>query len=1360
LDKRSEEAPVNDLTRNSESGLPRAIKRRRNLLWKITAWTLAAAATLVVLAVIAIAVLLHNERFHNYVLTTARQKASDSLGVRVQLQNFAVNLSHLDLDLYGITVDGAAPYANPPLLQVDHAEIGVRIVSILHGKWYLESFRVDRPIVRVFVDPKGVTNIPTIKSTANSNRNMTIFDLAIRRAVLDRGEVYYNDRQSPLTADLHDVEFQASFNSLLQKYSGKLSYSDAHLTSGTIDTIPHNLEAEFDATPTTFHLTQAKLSTGPSQLMLIATVQNYSNPYADVHYDAIVDGAQVSGILNNSSVPTGQVHATGALHYQHSANRPLLDSMVVNGDLSSSGLNVRTTSVRTRITGLAAHYSLENGDATLHDITMRLLGGKLTGSGAMTNVAGDSHSKVNASLHGLSLAELKGLAYSSASTRNVGIGGTLNADLAAAWGKNFDDLIAHADAKIDGRVQGSSPAAKATPLLKTKSGVAASTGLPLEGAIHGVYTAKDKQLTLKNSYIKTPETNLTMNGTVSDRSSLDLRLQADDLREVESIADLFRTPTPGQPLQPLGLAGTASFQGSVRGSIAVPHLTGEFLASNLHVNGSEWKVLRTNVEVSPSLVSLQHGDLEPASRGHITFNASAALTQWAFTDSSPVQLDLDASQLSVAALTSLAGQQIPVTGTLAANVKLHGTELNPIGNGSISVAGLVAYDQPVTSAKITFSGTGDEAHADLAVQLPSGNIRSNVSVRPKDKTYIAKLTGVGIRLEKLQALKAHKIDASGEVSLNASGQGSFDDPQLDATLQIPMLTVQKQTITGLNLRMIVANHVANATLLSSAINTTIQAKAKVDLTGDYLADASLDTQAIPLQPLLAIYVPEQSADVSGETEIHATLHGPLKDKNQLEAHVTIPTLKLAYGANVQLAAAAPIHVDYKNGIVDVQRSKIQGTDTDLQFQGSIPTSGNAPMSVMLLGTVNLQLAQLFDPEVRTSGELKFAINSNGGSDLGGKIDIVNASYSSEDVPVGLQNGNGTLTLTRDRLNITKFQGTVGGGTMTAQGGVALRPSIQFDLGLAVQGVRMLYPQGMREGVDANLRLAGTTDSAVLGGSISLTDLSFTSAFDLNSFISQFTGGVSSPPTPGFSQNLQLNLAVRSSSDINLVSRTLSIDGSANLQVRGTAANPVIIGRVNLNDGDIILNGDRFVLNGGTVEFVNPSETQPVLNVSLKTTIQQYDVYLRFNGPIDQLRTNYSSDPALPSADIINLLAFGKTTEADAANPSTPANQAAAGLVASQVSSQVTSRVSKVAGISQLSINPVLAGGTSQGPQGANITIQQRVTGNLFVTFSSNVASTQTQTIQGQYQLSPRVAVSATRDQNGGFAFDALIKKTW
>jgi translocation and assembly module TamB len=363
------------------------------------------------------------------------------------------------------------------------------------------------------------------------------------------------------------------------------------------------------------------------------------------------------------------------------------------------------------------------------------------------------------------------------------------------------------------------------------------------------------------------------------------------------------------------------------------------------------------------------------------------------------------------------------------------------------------------------------------------------------------------------------------------------------------------------------------------------------------------------------------------------------------------------------------------------------------------------------------------------------------------------------LPVGLQHGNGVVKVTKNRLNIASFQGTVGGGTVTAQGGVAYSPSVQFDLGMAAKDIRILYPQGMRESIDANIRLTGSPDNAMLGGSVNLSDLSFSPGFDLSSFVSQFSGGVSAPPSPGLAQNIQLNIAVRSTNNVNLVSRTLSIGGSANLQVRGTAAEPVILGRVNLTDGDIILNGNRFVLNGGTIQFINPSETQPVVNLSLNTNIQQYSIDLRFQGPVDQLHTEYSSDPALPSADIINLLAFGETTEANAMSTTTT-NQAAESLVASQVSSQVTSRVSKVAGISQLSISPVLAGGTSQGPPGATITVQQRVTGNLFVNFSTNVASTQSQTIQGQYRVSPRVSLSATRDPNGGFGFDTLIKKSW
>ena len=802
--------------------------------------------------------------------------------------------------------------------------------------------------------------------------------------------------------------------------------------------------------------------------------------------------------------------------------------------------------------------------------------------------------------------------------------------------------------------------------------------------------------------------------------------------------------------------------GTVQGSTTTPHLTGQLAAQNLQLNGTSWKVFKTDIGASPSQISLSNADLQPSSRGRLTFNASAGLSRWTFTNSSPLQLQLNASQLDMADLARLTGRQIPVAGTLNANLTLHGTELNPNGNGSVSVTHATVYGEPISSVETTFSGSENAVHADLAIHAPAGSVQSKFIIHPTQKTYSAELSSAGIHLDKIQALSAMSNDVSGVVTLSAKGEGSFDNPQGAAVIQLPSLVVQNQSINDIKLQINVADHHAIANLTSSAVGTVIQAHGQVNLTGDYLADAVLDTKAISLRPLLATYAPEQSAGVNGETEVHATLHGPLKDWRHLEAHATIPVLKLAYADSVQLAATSPIQIDFKDGVVNIQRSSIRGTDTDLQFQGAIPIAAGSPMSLLLVGKVNLHIAQLLSPDLRSSGELRFNINSKpgeGGKSFGGSIEIVDANLSSADIPVSLQHANGSLTLTQDRININSLTGTLGGGTLTAQGGVALSPAVRFDMGLAAQGVRMLYPQGMRETVDANLRFTGSTQSARLGGTVNVTDLSFTPAFDLDSFIGQFTGGVEAPPSRSFAQNVALNFALRSSSNVNLVSRTLSVGGSANLQVRGTLADPVILGRANLTGGDVILNNKRFVLTGGAVQFVNPSQTEPSVNLSLTTTIQQYNISLRFEGPIDQLRTQYTSDPSLPLADIINLLAFGQTTEAGAANP-TPTNQAAQSVVASQVSNQITSRVSKIAGISQLSINPVLPNSNAQGQMGANITIQQRVTGNLFITYSTSVASTESQTIQGQYQVTPRVAVSATRDPNGGFAVDTLIKKTW
>jgi translocation and assembly module TamB len=222
--------------------------------------------------------------------------------------------------------------------------------------------------------------------------------------------------------------------------------------------------------------------------------------------------------------------------------------------------------------------------------------------------------------------------------------------------------------------------------------------------------------------------------------------------------------------------------------------------------------------------------------------------------------------------------------------------------------------------------------------------------------------------------------------------------------------------------------------------------------------------------------------------------------------------------------------------------------------------------------------------------------------------------------------------------------------------------------------------------------------------------------------------------------------VQSSSDLSAASSTVSIEGAVNLRVVGTAANPVIVGRTDLTSGDVFFAGQRYQLERGLINFTNPSRTDPYVNVLITTTIQQYTLNLTIVGPIEKLETKYTSDPPLPPVDIINLIARGQTTE-EAVPGSFSANQ----VLAQGLASQVSSRIGKLAGISSLTIDPLL-GGNNQNPS-ARVAIQQRLTRNFIFTFSTDVTQPQSEIVQGEYQINKRWSVSATRDQYGGFAFD-------
>ncbi|MGH9563522.1 MAG: AsmA family protein, partial [Terracidiphilus sp.] len=623
---------------------------KRHRILRVVAWTAACLIALLVVCVVGVAGYINSNSGHRYILGLAQRKASEKLGVAVALQNYALHWTALGLDLYGIRVAGAAPHPNPPLFQADHVEVSVRVVSILHGKWHLQTVDIDHPVAWVVVDKNGNSNIPVIKSSGSSHTD--IFDLGIRHMQITRGEVYYNSRHSSIAANLDGLEFKSVFNSLATRYSSDLSYSNGQLQFSNYHPLEHNLDASFDATRNQFTLKNLRVTAGASSVTLAATAKNYqTDPDVQAQYRIVLDGKQAAQLLNDPSLPAGVVTTAGTAQYRQVPQRSVMESLTIYGDLTSPKLVVRTASARLDASNLVAHYSLANGNAVLHDLRLYTLGGAVTAQGAMQQIGGNSHSRFQVAAQNLSLAQARQVLARNISTNGISIAGTANATATAEWGKTINDLIAHADLTLNRKAvrPGPPPPAREASVTRAQPN---NTVIPLQGAVHAVYTNANGNLTLNNTQFQSPETQIRLNGTISRNSSLAVNLQANDLREVATFVDLIHPPQHGQPN--LDLSGTASFQGSVRGSVKTPQLAGQFTAQNLVYNGTKWKALRAGIAASPSRASIENLQLDGGKTGRVTANAQVDLNHWTPSSHSPIQLDLNVAQITMDTLSALA----------------------------------------------------------------------------------------------------------------------------------------------------------------------------------------------------------------------------------------------------------------------------------------------------------------------------------------------------------------------------------------------------------------------------------------------------------------------------------------------------------------------------------------------------------------------------------------------------------------------------------------------------------------------------------------------------------------------------------
>jgi translocation and assembly module TamB len=419
------------------------------------------------------------------------------------------------------------------------------------------------------------------------------------------------------------------------------------------------------------------------------------------------------------------------------------------------------------------------------------------------------------------------------------------------------------------------------------------------------------------------------------------------------------------------------------------------------------------------------------------------------------------------------------------------------------------------------------------------------------------------------------------------------------------------------------------------------------------------------------------------------------------------------------------------------------------------------MRFALEGGVNMRLLAGFVPDLETNGAANINISVEGTMSrprVTGRVSVHDASAHYADFPAGLSHVNGDLVFDRSRLLFDHVTAQSGGGELMLNGSVAYgEGDPRYEISVTTSNVRVRYPTGMSWLLGGSVQLNGTSNAATLTGRVEVKRILFAEGVDVASFFaaaSQTTlDNSSSSP---FLRNLSFDVEGYTNPGARIEWTGAHVDIDGDVHLRGTWDHPVLLGHIHLLGGEMQFRGNNFQLTRGDINFANPFRLDPVLNVEGTARISQYQVTITFSGPASRLALNYRSDPPLPDSDVIALLALGSTGEESALRTSSAASQnyGATALLSEAISSSFGGSIERLFGISHFRVDPFLSGTATESNAAARVTVEQQVTPDLTITYSSNASTTnQYQLIQVEYEVKKDLSVVFLRDINGTYAFE-------
>jgi translocation and assembly module TamB len=917
--------------------------------------------------------------------------------------------------------------------------------------------------------------------------------------------------------------------------------------------------------------------------------------------------------------------------------------------------------------------------------------------------------------------------------------------------------------------------------------------VPATGVVDATYTQRNGAVDLRKFELETPASELEAHGRLgayplTTASAMSVDFHSHNLNEFDAVLHdlgLKRYGKTGAAALPISLGGQLDFlHGTWSGSLLAPRISGSVRATQLsiemlpmqptpaekaaHPQIDQPRLVKwDSVEVSGSYaaerISIDHGAMR---RGTAEIDVDGTLDaapgkKPTFDDTSSLQMHLRANKVSVDDVLPFTGTKLPLTGTLNAQLQVSGAIDTLGGSGWVELDGGTVYGEPI--ARLRAQGTMADQVVKLAsvtVNEAAGTLAATGSYDLKARRFEVDTHGSGIDVAKIGSLSRAGVEATGKLGFSVSGSGSIDDPRLEAHATLTSLTLGGESVGTLDFVAHTANLSATYDATTRLETAQLNLHGQTALSGDYATKANLEFSEFNIGALLKMAHIES---IRGESALAGTvaLEGPLAKPMEMRGEARLKEL-VATVAGVKLESQGGVHATLSNGRIELDPLHVTGDLTDMHVQGSLSLRDKQQLDLAASGSINLKLAETLDPDLTAGGTTTFQVEAHGplsNPGLHGRVDFQNGSLSLEDVPNGLSQLHGTLEFNQNRLEVKSLTAMSGGGLLSVGGYLAYQHGLFADLSVSGKGIRIRYPQGVSSLADAALRLQGSQNNLQISGDVLITRFSVSPDLDVAGLAAQANSVQTIAPPDAPSNHIRLDVHVLSSPQLNFQNAYAKLAGDVDLRLRGTVASPSLRGRISVTEGSAMIAGTRYDLQRGEISFNNPVRIEPTIDLNATARVEDYDITLSLNGTPQKLAVNYRSDPPLPEADVVALLALGRTEnqerlytqqqEQAIASPTTDA------LLGGALNATVSSRVQKLFGAGSVKVDPNYIG--ALGNSTSRIIVEEQLGRSLTLTYATDVDTTGQQLIQAEVAINRHVSLLVARDESG--VFSMVIKAT-